>query len=87
MSNINQQLAIIGLFLAAVLSLSCQTQNQAPPISPQITPPAMADKFSYPVSKKEFVTELKDAKDDWYNALNFTEENHLGEDWNKKFGW
>lgn len=32
------------------------------------------------------MTEAKDAKDEWYNALDFGEQNHLGEDWNKNSG-
>lgn len=44
-----------------------------------------ADSFAYPIGEKEVVTQAKD-KDGWYNALDFGEENHLGEDWNKNTG-
>lgn len=73
------------IFLTActpkTLSNQTKTQNNPPP-----TPITIADKFAYPIGKKEFVTEAKDTKDDWYNATNFGETNHLGEDWNKNSG-
>jgi murein DD-endopeptidase MepM/ murein hydrolase activator NlpD len=46
----------------------------------------IADRFAYPVGNTEYVTQARDAKDDWYNALDFGEQNHLGEDWNKNSG-
>lgn len=52
----------------------------------EASPKIVADKFAYPIGNKEFVTEAKDTKDDWYNARNFGENNHLGEDWNKNSG-
>lgn len=58
-------------------------QNKAKP-TPQPSP--IADKFAYPISQKEYVTEAKDNKDDWYNATNFGQDFHLGEDWNKNSG-
>ncbi len=48
-------------------------------------PPIVAYSFAYPISRKETVTQAKDS-DEWYNALDFGEENHLGEDWNKNTG-
>lgn len=67
--------------------LSCRNsevaKNMSKPI-PQPTP--IADKFAYPVSKNEYVTEAKDNKDEWYNATNFGQDFHLGEDWNKNSG-
>ena len=62
-------------------SVAKQTQPAPKPSSKII-----ADSFAYPISKNEYVTEAKDKKDDWYNALNFGENNHLGEDWNKNSG-
>jgi murein DD-endopeptidase MepM/ murein hydrolase activator NlpD len=53
---------------------------------PTPQPFPIADKFAYPVSKNEYVTEQKDNKDDWYNATNFGQDFHLGEDWNKNSG-
>lgn len=42
--------------------------------------------FAYPVGEKEFVTEKNDWRDYWYNAQDFGENRHLGEDWNKTTG-
>lgn len=44
-----------------------------------------ATSFAYPIGKAETVTQKRD-KDDWYNALDFGSDNHLGEDWNKNTG-
>ncbi len=44
-----------------------------------------ADKFAYPVGKTGVVTQAKDG-DEWYNAQDFGENDHLGEDWNKNTG-
>jgi murein DD-endopeptidase MepM/ murein hydrolase activator NlpD len=77
---------IVVLF--SVLLFSCTTQkstNQTPTNSVN-KPVTIADGFAYPISKSEFVTEAKDKQDDWYNATNFGETNHLGEDWNKNSG-
>jgi Membrane proteins related to metalloendopeptidases len=49
-------------------------------------PRRIAESFSYPLGSREILTEARDKKDDWYNALDFGEENHLGEDWNKNSG-
>ena len=45
-----------------------------------------ANSFAYPVGEKEFVTEKNDWHDKWYNAQDFGENRHLGEDWNKTTG-
>ncbi|MGI8788695.1 MAG: M23 family metallopeptidase [Pyrinomonadaceae bacterium] len=82
--------AVICFLLFAV---SCrieqsQTNNriQNSP-TPQKTPSKIiADKFAYPIGKTETVTQAKDKKDDWYNAQDFGENTHLGEDWNKNSG-
>ena len=42
--------------------------------------------FAYPIGEKEFVTEKNDWRDSWYNAQDFGENRHLGEDWNKTTG-
>lgn len=42
--------------------------------------------FAYPVGEKDFVTEKNDWRDSWYNAQDFGENRHLGEDWNKTTG-
>ena len=45
-----------------------------------------ANSFAYPVGEKEYVTEKNDWRDLWYNAQDFGENRHLGEDWNKTTG-
>src|SRR5688500_12908067 len=42
--------------------------------------------FAYPVGDKEYSTERNDWWDWWYNAQDFGENQHLGEDWNKTTG-
>ena len=73
-----------------LLSISSCWQSKVSTTEPSSTPSLqnypIADKFAYPIGNKEFVTEAKDTKDDWYNATNFGETNHLGEDWNKNSG-
>lgn len=52
----------------------------------QENPAVIADSFAYPVGKTEYVTQARDKTDDWFNAQDFGENNHLGEDWNKNTG-
>lgn len=42
--------------------------------------------FAYPVGGHEYVTEKNDWSDTWYNAQDFGENKHLGEDWNANSG-
>ncbi len=79
---------IIFLLGCSLIFSSCQSVNQTNQNSygSETKSAVIADKFVYPIGKTEFVTEAKDAKDDWFNALNFGVENHLGEDWNKNSG-
>jgi murein DD-endopeptidase MepM/ murein hydrolase activator NlpD len=81
-----RRFAILAI-LIPVLSAACSqplAESQIVPVE-NTTPFPLAEKFAYPISSSESVTEIKD-KDGWYNALNFGEENHLGEDWNKNSG-
>ncbi|MBK8466679.1 MAG: M23 family metallopeptidase [Chloracidobacterium sp.] len=84
----------VKLFLLTALiflSIACQypTIEQKNSVTTQsnIEPKsvAIADSFAYPVGKTDVVTQKKD-KDEWYNALDFGENDHLGEDWNKNTG-
>jgi len=82
------KLFFIAVFL--ITQIACNSSeaqsNQTKP-SPTPTPPLIiAEKFAYPIGKTETITQAKDKKDDWYNALDFAENNHLGEDWNKNSG-
>jgi murein DD-endopeptidase MepM/ murein hydrolase activator NlpD len=45
-----------------------------------------AKSFAYPIGEIEYVTEKNDLWDNWYNAQDFGENRHLGEDWNKTTG-
>lgn len=61
------------------------------PINPNKEIPAFLLKFArnsfaYPVGEHEYVTEKNDWRDSWYNAQDFGENLHLGEDWNKTTG-
>ena len=80
----------LWLIVLSALVFSCAVQKQSNQNSNSANfankPPIIADKFAYPVGNKEFLTEAKDNKDDWYNATNFGEDNHLGEDQNKNSG-
>jgi len=81
--------AVILIFLA-LLQFACNntatTQTLKPTPTPTEIPKIIAKKFAYPLGKGESLTQAKDKKDDWYNALDFGENNHLGEDWNKNSG-
>ncbi|MEQ1763172.1 MAG: M23 family metallopeptidase [Pyrinomonadaceae bacterium] len=46
----------------------------------------IADRFAYPLGDGKKLTAAKDAKDAWFDALDFGDDNHLGEDWNKNSG-
>ncbi|MEP6903425.1 MAG: M23 family metallopeptidase, partial [Actinomycetota bacterium] len=78
------------IFLFASLQFACtnvaNTQTLKPTPTAPSAPKIIARKFAYPVGKTETLTQAKDKKDDWYNALEFGENNHLGEDWNKNSG-
>lgn len=75
---------IIFSRLAAVSSEAQSNQNKNP--SSADASSNIADKFAYPIGKTEAITPAKDKKDDWYNAQDFTVNNHLGEDWNINSG-
>jgi murein DD-endopeptidase MepM/ murein hydrolase activator NlpD len=44
------------------------------------------DSFAYPIGESIFMTEKRDWWDAWYNAQDFGENRHLGEDWNANSG-
>ncbi len=78
------------LIFTGCLQFACgdvaSTQTVKPTPTPPAAPKIIAQKFAYPVGKTETLTQAKDKKDEWYNALDFGENNHLGEDWNKNSG-
>lgn len=77
---------IIAFFFAQINCNSSEAQTNKKEPTPTPTPKIIADSFAYPIGKTEVLTEAKDKKDDWYNAQDFGENNHLGEDWNKNSG-
>lgn len=65
----------------------CSSSAQQPANSPTPTPVKnVAEKFAYPLGDGKKLTQAKDRKDLWYNALDFGANGHLGEDWNKNSG-
>lgn len=81
---------LILISLAVLLLLyGCKTSEAQPnqsSVNQLNVPQIIAEKFAYPVGKTETVTQQRDEKDDWFNAQDFGENNHLGEDWNKNSG-
>ena len=86
MRSIKLFFAVLLLFSQCACHSSEAQTNQNQPAPTPAPPKIIADKFAYPIGKTETVTQAKDKKDDWYNAQDFTVNNHLGEDWNKNSG-
>ena len=87
----NKILKTLGLTLVLCILSSCQAEKAQIQSSNTVTnrpilPKIIAEKFAYPLSKSETLTQAKDKKDEWYNAQDFGENDHLGEDWNKNSG-
>ena len=87
MATIRFSLIILLSFgaVACLEPLAQQNSNVSTPSNLASKPVLAANGFAYPVGKTEVVTQKKD-KDEWYNALEFGENYHLGEDWNKNTG-
>ena len=80
-------LIAVGLTLL-LMSAGCGSPPlsvSAEPIS-EVSSIPIADSFSYPVGDGSLLTAAKDKKDGWFNALDFGEQDHLGEDWNGNSG-
>ena len=78
--------AVCFLFVQFACNKSEAQTNQNSALPTPTAPKIIADKFAYPIGKTEIITQAKDKKDDWYNAQDFTVNNHLGEDWNANSG-
>ncbi len=75
------------LLFSLLIITSCKhTDSNPASISKTKKPLVIAKSFAYPIGKKEKITEAKDSNDKWYNAQDFSENNHLGEDWNINSG-
>lgn len=78
----------VGLFLTgfAALHQNAQTRDADRAVNKIDKAVTLADRFAFPIGNTETITQKKDRQDDWYNAQDFTVNNHLGEDWNKNSG-
>lgn len=78
-------------FLAVTVS-ACGTGQSAQTVGPSnsaekaVSAIPVADRFAYAVGPNETATQGRDKADQWYNALDFGANDHLGEDWNKNSG-
>ncbi|MGH9947250.1 MAG: M23 family metallopeptidase [Pyrinomonadaceae bacterium] len=79
-------LVLITVFTIGCVPPSGQNNSSATQFEEKTPSVAIAGKFSYPIGTKDFLTQAKDSQDEWFNALDFGEDNHLGEDWNKNSG-
>lgn len=81
--------SIIFTFATAILLIffcACSQNRNPDKEIPDFLLKFPAGSFAYPVGEKEYVTEKNDWWDLWYNAQDFGENRHLGEDWNKTMG-
>ena len=78
----------IRILTASVLFLLIGCSN--PPDPDELIPPELlmfpTGSFAYPIGEKEYITSKNDWSDNWYDAQDFGENRHLGEDWNKTTG-
>lgn len=80
------QLIRITLAIVLLYLISCTTPPDPAKEIPQFLLKFPQTSFAYPVGEKDYVTEKNDWWDAWYNAQDFGENRHLGEDWNKTTG-
>ncbi|MEZ5346359.1 MAG: M23 family metallopeptidase [Pyrinomonadaceae bacterium] len=82
-----QTLRVVFIFTAFAF-LTITSCGKRPAETRRVDTPELptANGFAYPVGEKEFLTEAKDSKDNWFNAQDFEENDHLGEDWNANSG-
>ena len=79
-------LVLLVFFMQIVSCKSEKAQNLKDTQEIEIKPQIIAESFAYPIGETEYVTQARDKKDKWYNAQDFTVNNHLGEDWNGNAG-
>lgn len=75
-----------SIAFALTILLACSSQPAPSKQIPLFLLKFSAASFAYPIGEKEFMTERNDWRDLWYNAQDFAENRHLGEDWNKTTG-
>src|SRR5688500_16809748 len=71
--------------ITLLMTVACSSPSPDKHI-PQFLLAFPAQSFASPIGEKEYVTESNDWWDSWYNAQDFGENRHLGEDWNKNSG-
>jgi len=85
LAAVKQPRKIRGIFVyAAAASIFLSTACLGPPAAQHDRKPA--EHFVYPVGDNVSVTEERDGSDGWYNAQDFGDNMHLGEDWNGNGG-
>lgn len=72
--------------IALIVFAACSTASSPDKTIPGSLLKFPQNSFAHPVGEKEYVTERNDWRDNWYNAQDFGENRHLGEDWNKTTG-
>jgi murein DD-endopeptidase MepM/ murein hydrolase activator NlpD len=72
--------------IALIAVLACSSAPDPNKEIPRFLLKFPAGSFAYPVGESDYVTEKNDWWDYWYNAQDFRENRHLGEDWNKTTG-
>jgi murein DD-endopeptidase MepM/ murein hydrolase activator NlpD len=83
------RVTIFSLFLFGLLIFltACASEkNPNKEIPAHLLNKFPAKSFAYPVGETDYVSEKNDWRDSWYNAQDFGENRHLGEDWNKTTG-
>ncbi len=84
MRSITFSLVFLGLLI--LVSSCTREKNPHKEIPPHLLNKFPAQSFAYPIGETDYVTEKNDWRDNWYNAQDFGENRHLGEDWNKTTG-
>jgi murein DD-endopeptidase MepM/ murein hydrolase activator NlpD len=69
-----------------ILAIACSSSNDPAKQIPAFLLKFPKKSFAYPIGDNDYVTEKNDVWDSWYNAQDFGENRHLGEDWNKTTG-
>ena len=78
---------IFSFFLTLIVFISgCASKPNANKEIPLFLLKFQPNSFAYPVGENDFATEKNDFWDKWYNAQDFGENRHLGEDWNANAG-
>ena len=77
---------ISAFAFAFILLAACATPPSSTKVIPNFLLKFPRNSFAYPIGEKDYVTERNDGGDHWYNAQDFGENRHLGEDWNKTTG-